>query len=346
VAAEFADATYLLPIRTSNAVHDTELTAYLRDVANWLDVVIVDGSEAAVFAVHAAAWGRFVTHLGVRSSTRNGKVAGVLDGISASSTPRIVIADDDVRYDYAAITAVLARLEHFDAVIPQNVFAPTPWHAHWDTARTLVNRSFGSDYAGTIALRAEAVRRTRGYCGAVLFENLELLRTLEENGARICRAGDIYVERRPPRLPQFFDQRVRQAYDSRAQPVRRMIELGILPALLLSGKRWRRLPAAIAVGSIMLAELGRRRQEGARRFPAHAALWAPFWVAERAVCAWLSEVAAHRGGVRYASSRLRTAAHPRRLLRTSTCPEKRCTCETPWRGQPEREGVIDEYITA
>ena len=67
--------------------------------------------------------------------------------------------------------------------------------------------------------------------------------------------------------------------------------------------------------TVAVAELGRRRAGGARVFPAHTALAAPAWVLERGVCAWLAVGRRLRGGVPYAGSRLRTAAHSTRALR-------------------------------
>jgi hypothetical protein len=69
---------------------------------------------------------------------------------------------------------------------------------------------------------------------------------------------------------------------------------------------------------VALAEWGRRRDGGARVFPATAALWAPAWVAERAVTVWLAVLVRLRGGVRYRDSRLTRAATPLRRLRKET----------------------------
>ncbi|MDQ1531419.1 MAG: hypothetical protein QOE37_1524, partial [Microbacteriaceae bacterium] len=51
-----------------------------------------------------------------------------------------------------------------------------------------------------------------------------------------------------------------------------------------------------------------------RLFPPTAALWAPAWLTERAVCVWLALLALARGGVRYRDRRVRLAAHSQRAL--------------------------------
>ncbi|MEJ7742178.1 MAG: hypothetical protein WKF73_06280 [Nocardioidaceae bacterium] len=51
-------------------------------------------------------------------------------------------------------------------VRPQNFFAPLPWHARWDSARSLLNRAFGDDYPGTFGVQRSALEKTGGYCGA------------------------------------------------------------------------------------------------------------------------------------------------------------------------------------
>jgi hypothetical protein len=61
--------------------------------------------------------------------------------------------------------------------------------------------------------------------------------------------------------------------------------------------------------------VGRRRHGGAEVFEPRAALWAPLWVAERAVCVWLAMAERARGGMPYRGRRLRVAAHSSRHLR-------------------------------
>ena len=320
-------AEYVLPLRWSAGTDPTALTGYLRELSSWLDVTVVDGSEPAVFERHHRLWADLVRHVPVvPSGARNGKVAGVLTGLRLARHEAVIIADDDVRWAFPELRAAVDRLLEADLVRPQNFFAPLPWHARWDTARSLVNRAFGSDYPGTYAVRRSTFAAMGGYDGDVLFENLELSRTVAAIGGREYRDDGLFVRREPPSAAQFRGQRVRQAYDSLAQPSRMAAELALLPATAwltwsaLSRDPRRRLAGRVGLaigvgGSVALAERGRRRTGGREVFPATAALWAPLWVAERAVCAWLALGRRLGGGIPYAGHRLTVAAHSRRELR-------------------------------
>ncbi len=99
-------------------------------------------------------------------------------GVLRSRHERVVVADDDVRYDPLTLARVVEALDDADLVRPQNVFDPAPWHARWDTGRTLLNRALGADHPGTCAVRRSTFVRMGGYDGDVLFENLELARTV------------------------------------------------------------------------------------------------------------------------------------------------------------------------
>lgn len=309
-------AEYLLPIRASSPPGE-ELTAYLRDVSELLPIVVVDGSSPAVFAAAHEAW-PFVRHLAPDPALRcaNGKVHGVLTGLQVVEAPAVVIADDDVRHDATSLRRCLEALADADLVSPQNYFDPLPWHAVWDTARTLLNRAFGTDLPGTLAVRTATVRRAGGYDGDVLFENLELMRTVEAAGGRCVHRPDVYVRRRPPSTRHFLGQRSRQAYDELARPGRLIAQLAIVPgAIGLVAARRAGALLVLAGASIAVAEVGRRRHRGAAHFPMLASWCAPLWLLERGVCAWLALGARARGGARYAGSRLRRAATPARVLR-------------------------------
>jgi hypothetical protein len=240
----------------------------------------------------------------------------VISGLRAARGDRVVIADDDVRYDARSLARVLALLDDADLVIPQNYFSPLPWHAAWDSARTLVNRAAGLDYPGTMAVRRGAFFRAGCYDGDVLFENLELMRTMRADGARVVPAPQAYVRRLPPTARQFAGQRVRQAYDSMAQPPRLAAELALLPAVVLAAatRRYAALGGGIAA-AVAVAEIGRRRHGGAAVFPPVCSLLAPVWLAERSVCSWLALGCRLRSGVAYAGRRLPRAATPIAVLR-------------------------------
>lgn len=312
------EATYLLPLRRSQPA-DLELADYLRWLSSRIETIVVDGSEPEVFAAHAAAWPQDVRHLKVDPALAcaNGKVQGVLTGLDAASAERVIIADDDVRYDAAGLRAVVAALASADLVRPQNYFDPSPWHATWDTGRTLLNRALAVDFPGTLGVRRSLLKRTGGYNGDVLFENLELIRTVEAAGGRIAAPLDLYVRRLPPTADHFWGQRVRQAYDELARPYRMAAELAVLPlaTAAVATRRWK--PLGMGIATVMAtAEIGRRRAGGRAVFPPRAALMSPAWVAERGVCSWLALAnRITRGGVGYAGGVLRRAATPRRELR-------------------------------
>jgi hypothetical protein len=319
-------ASYILPLRLHRPA-DAELTNYLLDLAGQLEVVVADGSAPEVYAAHAEAWGGRVTHVPVKSLRRNGKVAGVIDALAVATSDKVVIADDDVRYDRVGLKRVIELLDSTDAVVPQNYFNPLPWHARWDTGRSLLNRAFRSDYAGTAAIRRNALPRGE-YCGYVLFENLEMLRTIRASGGTVRSERGLYVRRLPPDAAHFWRQRFRQAYDSFAQPGRFAVELSVLPLTLFAAASSRgRRALALAVGGVVAAaELGRRRDHGRLVFSTEAALWAPVWVGERAVCAWAAVVWRLQGGVPYRGRRLRVAAHSERDLAAGRCPQTCYDC--------------------
>jgi len=325
--ARVPDAVYVLPLRRGPSTGGLdELAAYLRGLADVLPVVVADASEPDVRRHDVAAFGPGVRVVEVAAAPAgtNGKVVGVLAGLAATTQARVVLADDDVRWDRATLDAALAALAAADLVVPQNVFDPAPWHARWDTARSLVNRALAHDYAGTVVVRRAALGA--GYDAHVLFENLELERTVRARGGVVACRRDLVVPRRPPDVGRFVEQRVRQAYDSLAQPPRLVAELALAPLLVAGAvaavggrdavrRRGLALLGGLLVGAVALAEAGRRRDGGAAAFPRSAPLWAPAWVLERAACAWVALAWRAAGGMPYAGRRLRCAAHRTAALR-------------------------------
>ena len=323
------EAAYVLPLRWSEPGPIAELASYLRSLVqsgSVTEVLVVDGSPPPLYESHATALRDVATHLPPHGDLTfpMGKVNGVITGIRECSCERVVIADDDVRYEPAALARALALLAEADLVRPQNYFSELPWHARWDTARSLLNRVFTGDpdfpvgdFPGTLAVRRSSFLRSGAYDGRALFENLELMRTIVAADGTVVTPLDLFVARRAPSSAHFLSQRVRQAYDDFAIPARigAFLAVGPLAAELLRRRKGRYLPLA-ALATIGLAELGRRRANGAERFPLSGALLAPVWVGERSLCAWLALGAKLRGGVPYGERRLpHSAASMRRLRR-------------------------------
>jgi hypothetical protein len=330
------DLTYVVPVRWRDGAQRQELADYL----DWLaphcaEIIVVDGSPAEVFAANADAWGRFVTHVAPLEDERwlMGKVSGVRTGVRLASHERVVLSDDDIRYDLEALRRTARLLGAHDLVRPQNYFSSLPWHARWDTARTLLNRSLGRDYPGTLAVQRSRLLEMGLYDGDVLFENLELIRTVRAAAGSEVAPLDLYVARIPPSAAHFWGQRTRQAYDDFALPLRMALWLAVVPLLAVYWRRGRAdgtktslcgtkssrrrlgLPAAVGL-VIAAAERGRRRAGGAAYFPASSSLLAPVWVLERGVCAWLAVLQRLRfGGVRYGDSVIPVAAHSEGQLR-------------------------------
>jgi len=312
MTAERLPLEYVLPLRRTDAGGEAELLAYLRGLVEWTDVTVVDGSEPVLFdRLHDALDGSGVRHVPPSVPGSNGKARGAVTGMRAARHELVVLADDDVRYTRGDLEAVHARLGSADLVRVQNRYRPLPWHARWDTARILLNRAFGGDYGGTLGVRTSLIA---GYRTDVLFENLELERTVRAAGGRVDVALDLLVVRRPPAVRHFLGQRVRQAYDDLAQPGRLVAEASLLPVVLVLALRRPRALLVLALGAVAVAEAGRRRAGGARRFPATSSLWAPAWAAERSVTTWLALAQRARGGIRYGDGRLRHAASSRRSL--------------------------------
>ncbi|GAC1521640.1 MAG: hypothetical protein NVS2B16_29250 [Chloroflexota bacterium] len=328
-------ASYILPIRHETIDAAGDLTAYLQVLSGHLEIIVVDGSPKPVFDYHARDWISFALHLPVDPDlvTPNGKVGGVLTGVRRARHERLVLADDDVRYTIPTLARLVDMLADADVVRPQNYFYPRPWHARWDTARTLLNRAIGGDWPGTVGVRRSILQRSGGYDGNVMFENLELVRTVRACGGREVVARNLFVRRLPPSVAQFRSQRVRQAYDEFARPLRLFFFLSLVPVVtrLVLDRRRHALSVAAAL-VIATAEAGRRRAGGTGYFPATCSLLAPAWLMERALCSWLALYRKiHLGGIGYRGTVIRSAATPLWILRRR---HTRAVGHTPVPGAP------------
>ena len=313
------EITYVLPFRRADDSDVEELTNYLRELSTLVaELIVVDGSHPEHFSEHHDLWRGLCVHVPPRTglSFANGKVDGVFTGVEVAQHDKVVIADDDVRYNGNSLKRMESELEGAELVRPQNYFSPAPWHAVWDGGRSLLNRAFGADYPGTLGIRRAAFLSCGGYDGDTMFENLELIRTIEESGGRSKSPLDLYVRRVPPSATRFWSQRTRQAFDDLAQPWRLFTFLTIVPLLFKQVTRGRIKGIVVAVcAPIAIAEIGRRRAGGRRYFSPLASMCAPLWVLERAVCVWVALIMRARGGVPYGGGRIKVAANSRRTIR-------------------------------
>jgi hypothetical protein len=302
----------------------SELATYLREIADHTDdVLVVDGSSEEAIASHRNAFGCRIRVVPTEHRTLMGKVGNVLTGLDLARHDKVVIADDDVRYTAEQLRELATRLDEAAVVRPQNYFTPLVWHARIDTARTLLARVTGGDWPGTLGVRRSLVLRAGGYAGDVLFENLELVRTVRVAGGREQVALELLVARRPPATAHFARQQVRQAYDELARPTRLIASLLVLPLCTVAAvrRRWRLIFGA-TVGVTVAAEAGRRRAGGRSVFPASSSLLAFPWLVWRSACSWAALVAYARGGAKYRDTRIRRAATPERTLRKATREER------------------------
>ncbi len=320
--------SYVLPLRWDRDRGLAELAAYLGRLGGWeevAEVIVVDGSPGAVFERNGEALAPLARHLRPDPDLgyAMGKVNGVVTGVRHASREAVVIADDDVRYERPELGRLARRLGSAHLVVPQNYFDPLPWHARWDTARTLLNRIAtgdsefpAGDFPGTLAVRKGFFVEIGAYDGDLIFENLELMRTFRAAGGTVDVALDLFVRRLPPDADHFLSQRVRQAYDDFAIPPRMAAWLSIWPLVagLAARRRWAGI-GALAGASALVAEAGRRRAGGTAVYPASGSLLAPAWIAERATCAWLAAAQKLRGGTTYNGGTISRSATPARELR-------------------------------
>ncbi|GAA5025933.1 hypothetical protein GCM10023258_19260 [Terrabacter aeriphilus] len=313
------DAEVVIPVKWCGGPGEVyridEMGRYLAALRHAVrHVTVVDGSPAGERRRHEEAWGAYARILApeawpaAAARATNGKVVGAVTGIRAARHELVVLADDDVRHTPDSLATMIRALADADLVRPVNVYDAWPWQARWDGARSLVNVAIATDWPGTFAVRRSTVLACGGWSAEVLFENLELWRTVQALGGRAVALDGVTVSRRAPTPSMFWSQRVRQAYDDLAQPQRLVVELAILPALGAVARARPRALALVLGAAVAVAHRGRCRV-GTDRVPPSVPLWAPVWVLERGVCVWIALGSRLKGGMRYGGRRFRVAAH-------------------------------------
>lgn len=286
--------TYLLPIRRVRGC-ETELANfadYFRLLATaGCEVLVVDGSPPAVFAENDRAWNGLCHHITVdpQYPYLNGKVNGIHTGVDKASCEKMIVGDDDIRYTAENITRMCALLDQYEMVRPQNYFYPLPWWARMEAGRMLINRGVlpTGDYSGTCGFRRTTMLRVGHYDGDVLFDNEEMVRHFAVSGATIAHATDFFIQKLPPTLNKWWEQRPRQAYEDFIMQFKTALFLALLPVAIVLGLIWGLkvtlgYALVVAIASTLLALRGRR--DGAQQFfPLVICLYAPLWVLERSL---------------------------------------------------------------
>jgi hypothetical protein len=310
--------SYILPIKWDGEQPLDELTHYLEYLSPHIELIIIDGSAPANFEIHHRLWANLGRHIAPQGHFYflNGKVNGVLTGLAEANHQHVIIADDDVRYELAQLYEIDKLLVNNQLISPQNYFLPCPWHAKWDSSRSLLNIALANDYPGTLAVQRDFICALGGYDGDVLFENLELIRTVKAGGGKVLYKNDLFVRRLPPSTKHFWSQRIRQAYDDYAQPARLGFFLVLLPLLIIIMIYALWFIPVLIVAAVALAEFGRRKCGGQFVFAASCSFFTPAWLLERGICTWLALFhKAIKGGVSYNHAVISKAANPIRTIK-------------------------------
>ncbi len=292
--------TYLLPIRRSIFLPDEaqQFVDYFSTLAAaGCEVIVVDGSPPEVFAEHGQLWSSACRHKQVdrRFNYKNDKVNGIHTGVELASNEKIILADDDIRYTPANVDEMCRRLDDYEMVRPQNFLSPLPWWARMESARMLINRATLrlGDYPGTCAFRRSTMLRVGHYDGDVLFDNEEIVRHFARAGAKIDYAVDFFVQKRPPTLQKWKEQRPRQAYEDFGLRGKTALFM-VLPLLLLLSAVAAGLGgfiicvAILSIFAMALACAGGARGLASEYIPPWLCLYAPLWIFERSCSTYLA----------------------------------------------------------
>jgi hypothetical protein len=287
--------SFIVPIRRVkvDAIEIERLADYFKLLRlAGCEVLIVDGSPQLIFEEHRKAWQGFSRHGAPdpKYTYLNGKVNGVHTGVDLASCERIILADDDIRYNAADVKRMCALLDTFEMVRPQNFIAPLPWWARLENARILINRGVlrAGDYPGTCGFRRSTMRYVGPFDGDVLFDNEEIVRHFALNGVDINYALDFFILKRPPTFRKWLEQRPRQAYEDFVMRAKTAAFISVLPVtlglgFLLDVRAAIFFLALLSLVSVALSSRGILRNAAYRFFPVTSPLFAPLWILERSL---------------------------------------------------------------
>ena len=292
---------YIVPIRREkfSKFEAWEFADYFKNLAAaGCEVLVIDGSPPEVFAEHDKIWSDVCRHEHVdpRFQNLNDKVNGVHTGVALATNEKIILADDDIRYDKIDIERMCALLDQFEVVRPQNYLRDVVriW-ALMESARMLINRATlrTADYPGTSGFRRQTFLNAGEYDGDVLFDNEELIRHFARRGAHIAYENDFFILKRAPTFRKWLEQRPRQAYEDFELRGKTLLFGSILPLAILIAVfggifafAWFGLFVGIIATGVAI--VGRKRGVATQYFDFHAPFYAGSWVFERAISTWVA----------------------------------------------------------
>ena len=251
------------------------------------DVVVVDRAEGAVFDARQRILRWVARHVAIGSlyTLPNGEVDLLQAAVDIASCEKVVVASPESRYSAAEIASLSAALERHEAVEPQEFVGPLSWWGGIDAGRMLLQRGLDqpAGNARTFAFRKSAWRPLRGFEERTYNRQV---RRLAAQGVELAAAREVFVRCEPPSFATWVRRRLRDAAADPLVPMQAVSFCGLLPFLAflfavggaeLAGG----YAGMIAIGAVVVAARGR---VGARYFfPLRACLFAPLWLAERAV---------------------------------------------------------------
>ena len=270
-------------------LHDTEC-----------EVVVVDRTEGETFQTRQRTLRWVARHVAIGGlyTLPNGEVDLLQAAVDIATCEKVIVAAPESRYSAAEIASLCTALERHEAVEPQEFVGPMSWWGGIDAGRMLLQRGLDQP-AGTgrtFAFRKSAWHPLRGFDERPCERQV---RRLVAHGVELSAARDVFIRCEPPSFATWVRRRLREAAADALVPIQAVTFAGLFPFLaflfVIGGAELAGGYAGmIAAGSVVIAARGR---VGARYFfPLHACLFAPLWLAERAVTIYWTLFARFRRG--------------------------------------------------
>jgi len=256
------------------------------------EVIVLDASDAIDEHRRILRW--VARHVAVHEPIDVIRAAAHL-----ASCEKIIIADENVRYNVADLTEFCAMLDAHEVVEAQDYLDPMPWWGGIDAGRMLVHRGIDQhpDRGATFGFRRSILRGLRGFDAT---GSTDPVRVFGLHGAEVVAASELFVRRCPPQLGEWLRERPREAgldFDipAKAAFFFALIPMAILLTLTGGGRIAIGYTGAVAFAAIVIAVRG--RLGAGAFFPLRACLFAPLWVLERSVSVYWALLRRMRGTI-------------------------------------------------